>query len=295
MEQRKFCIVGLGLLGGSYAMALARAGCRVTGIDVRAEAVRYALENGLIADGAAAGDARVPALLGEAEVVVLGLYPGAMAPWVETHGGFLAPGALVTDVCGVKCAVVRRVQALLRPDVEFIPCHPMAGREVSGVEHADCAMFRQANFLITPTEKNTAQAIAFAEELGRTLGFAHITVLSCEEHDRMIGYVSQLAHVIAVALMNANDDPALPRTTGDSFRDLTRIAKINEHLWSELFFANRDVLVGEIDQFCAEMGRLRAALTGGDEAALKEMLRRAAERRREFDRIERAPLEEKRP
>lgn len=284
MKQREFCIVGLGLLGGSYAMALSRAGGRVTAVDVRREALEYAKEQGWIQAGALPEDA--PALLHDAQVIVLGLYPQDIMPWIMQYQQHFRPGVLLTDVCGVKRAVVSRVQEILRPDAELIACHPMAGKEVSGVEYADCAIFRPANFLITPTEKNTPEAIQFAHELGKTLGFARITELSCEKHDEMIGYVSQLTHAIAVALMNANDDPELPLTTGDSFRDLTRIAKINDKLWSELFLENSDLLIQEIDRFSQELQKMRTALQQEDKETLCTMFRASTERRRLFDRTE---------
>lgn len=278
---KQICIVGLGLLGGSYAMGLTRAGCTVSAVDVRAEAIRYALENGLIA----AGTAEDPApLLQKADAVVLGLYPRALVEWLQSHQALFKPGALVTDVCGVKGGIVEEIQSFLRPDVEFIASHPMAGREVSGVEYADCEIFRPANFIIVPTEKNTPRGVAFARALAETLGFAHITQLSPAEHDKMIGYVSQLTHAIAVSLMNATDNTHLAEYTGDSFRDLTRIAKINEQLWSELFLANRENLIAEIDQFAASLAGLRQALANGDEAELRRLFRQSTARRRRFDR-----------
>lgn len=281
MEQRNFCIVGLGLLGGSYARGLTEAGCRVTAVDVRGEAIRFALDKGWIARGTTE-DARP--LLEQAEAVVLGLYPHALIDWVRANARFLRPGTLVTDVCGVKQAVVGPVQNAMPEGVEFIASHPMAGKEVSGVEYADSAIFRQANFIITPTERNTPRGIAFARQLAETLGFAHIAQLSCAEHDRMIGYVSQLTHAIAVSLMNANGDPRLCEFTGDSFRDLTRIARINEHLWSELFLLNRDALCAEIEQFEASLTDLKEKLQAGDEEGLKDLFRRSTARRAMFDR-----------
>ena len=170
MEQRNFCIVGLGLLGGSYARGLTEAGCRVTAVDVRGEAIRFALDKGWIAQGTTE-DARP--LLEQAEAVVLGLYPHALIDWVRANARFLRPGTLVTDVCGVKQAVVGPVQDAMPEGVEFIASHPMAGKEVSGVEYADSAIFRPANFIITPTERNTPRGIAFARQLAETLGFAH--------------------------------------------------------------------------------------------------------------------------
>lgn len=280
MIPQNFCIVGLGLLGGSYAQALTAAGCRVTAVDVRPEAIAFAREKGWIAAGAVEG---FGPLLGQADAVVLGLYPHALVPWLRENQHLLKPGAYLSDVCGVKRCVVREAQALLRPDVEFVPCHPMAGREVSGVEHADAAIFRPANFIITPTEKNTPAGLAFAEELARTLGFAHVCRLTCEEHDKMVGYVSQLTHAIAVSLMNANDDPHLAEYTGDSFRDLTRIAKINEDLWAELFFSNKDLLAAEIAQFEAALTDLKEKLEQDDVEGIKGLFRKSTARRRLFD------------
>lgn len=281
MDKMNFCIVGLGLLGGSYAMALTEKGHTVTAVDVREAAIDWARRRGIITEGATDG---FEPLLERADAVVICLYPDIAAPWLREHQKHFKPGVLITDVCGVKGHYVDEVQSFLREDAEFIACHPMAGREVSGVEYADCAMFRVANFLITPTAKNTRRGIAFAHALADDLGFARVTELTCAEHDKVIGYVSQLTHAIAVSLMNANDDPHLVDYTGDSFRDLTRIAKINDKLWSELFFANREVLCGEIDAFTASLLDLREKLSTGDEAGLRALFVKSTERRRLFDK-----------
>ncbi len=281
MDKMNFCIVGLGLLGGSYAMALTEKGHTVTAVDVREAAIDWARRRGIITEGATDG---FEPLLERADAVVICLYPDIAAPWLREHQKHFKPGVLITDVCGVKGHYVDEVQSFLREDAEFIACHPMAGREVSGVEYADCAMFRVANFLITPTAKNTRRGIAFAHALADDLGFARVTELTCAEHDKVIGYVSQLTHAIAVSLMNANDDPHLVDYTGDSFRDLTRIAKINDKLWSELFFANREVLCGEIDAFTASLLDLREKLATGDEAGLRALFVKSTERRRLFDK-----------
>lgn len=281
MDKMNFCIVGLGLLGGSYAMALTEKGHTVTAVDVRGEAIDWARRRGIITEGATVG---FEPLLERADALVVCLYPDIAAPWLREHQKHFKPGVLITDVCGVKGHYVDEVQSFLREDAEFIACHPMAGREVSGVEYADCAMFRVANFLITPTAKNTRRGIAFAHALADDLGFARVTELTCAEHDKVIGYVSQLTHAIAVSLMNANDDPHLVDYTGDSFRDLTRIAKINDKLWSELFFANREVLCDEIDAFTASLLDLREKLAAGDEAGLRALFVKSTERRRLFDK-----------
>ena len=159
--------------------------------------------------------------------------------WYATYQKYMKPHAFLTDVSGVKRNIVERIQSILREDLEFCASHPMAGKEVSGVKYADDAIFHIANFIITTTAKNTETAIATLKEFASILGFTNIYVLTPEEHDEMVGFVSQLTHVIAVSLMNTNDNTHLVEYTGDSFRDLTRIAKINENLWLSLIHISR--------------------------------------------------------
>jgi prephenate dehydrogenase len=172
---------------------------------------------------------------------------------------------------------------MLRPDLEFIAAHPMAGREVSGVRNADDRIFLNANYIVTPTEKNTPEAVEWCKALGRLLGCRKISVLSPEEHDRMIGFVSQLTHCIAVALMTCSDNTHLVDYTGDSFRDLTRIAKINEGMWSELFLLNKDELIGQMDLFMKELTDIRTMLSEHDRDGLMEKMRLSTRRRGYFD------------
>ena len=273
-------IVGLGLIGGSYARALTRDGYRVSAIDRDPAAIAYALGEGILSAGAVTPD---PALLGEADLVVLALYPHTLVDWVREHQGALKPGAVLTDVTGVKGEVVYRVQACLRQDLEFIAAHPMAGRELPGVQYSTADLFRGANYLVVPTPKNTPGAIALCRSLGQTLGCARVTELTPESHDEMIGFVSQLPHCIAVALMIANDDQHLEDFEGDSFRDLTRIAKINDELWSELFLSNRRALIRQIDEFLHAMEGLRSMIAEGDREGLRTVMRRAHARRAKFE------------
>ena len=276
----RFLIVGLGLMGGSYAYALSKQGYHVTAIERNQASIDYALAHHIIAQGAVFD----PALIEQADVILFGLYPNAMVEWLTQYRSYIKEGCLISDVCGVKTGVLERAQELIGDHGEFIGSHPMAGKEVSGVQYANDEMFKQANFIITPTASNSEQAIAFMKEFAQILGFAHISVLSAQKHDEMIGYVSQLTHAIAISLMNANDDPQLVNYTGDSFRDLTRIAKINETLWSELFFLNKDNLIREIDEFAAALDALKQSLIHEDEQRLKEMMILSTQRRKTFDR-----------
>jgi len=275
--------VGLGLLGGSYAKALKKQGCTVEAVTRSQDSIDYALEQGIIDGGAAFPD---PDIIGRADVVVLALYPEVLLGWVKENQRYFKPGALITDVTGVKGCVVYDLQAMLRQDVEFIAAHPMAGRETLGVRNADDGIFRGANYIVTPTDKNTPQAIEACEQLGRMLGFARISRLSPQDHDRMIGFVSQLTHCIAVTLMTCNDIEHLERYTGDSFRDLTRIAKINDEMWSQLFLANRPALLEQMDQFSAQFQKLRDQLAAGDTQAMRDMMRRSTLRRKAIEKQE---------
>lgn len=280
-KNTRFLIVGLGLLGGSYAKALKKQGCTVEAVTRTRDSIDYALEQGII-DGGAAFPA--PEIIGRADVVVLALYPEVLLDWVSENQKFFKPGALITDVTGVKGCVVYDLQAMLRQDVEFIGAHPMAGRETLGVRNADDGIFRGANYIVTPTDKNTSEAIEACEQLGRMLGFARISRLSPEDHDRMIGFVSQLTHCIAVTLMTCNDIEYLERYTGDSFRDLTRIAKINDEMWSQLFLANRPALLEQMDQFSAQFQTLRDQLAAGDVEGMRAMMRRSTARRKAIEK-----------
>ena len=280
-KDTRFLIVGLGLLGGSYAKALKKQGFLVEAVTRSQSTIDYALEQGIIDGGAAFPD---PEIIGRADFVVLAMYPQTLLDWVKAHQRYFKPGALITDVTGVKTCVVEPVQQMLRPDVEFIAAHPMAGRETLGVRNADDSIFRGANYIVTPTEKNTPQAIEACEELGRVLGFARVSRLTPEKHDEMIGFVSQLTHAIAVALMTCNDIEGLEKYTGDSFRDLTRIAKINDEMWSELFLANREALLEQMDQFAAQFALMRQQLAEGDREGMREVMRRSTVRRKALEK-----------
>lgn len=278
---KKILIVGLGLLGGSYAMALHRQGYRVTAITLDQDSVNYALDADMIDAGATRVD---PALVGEADLVVFALYPHVFLEWIEGNQHLFKPGAVITDVTGVKSCIVDRIQSMLRPDVEFIAAHPMAGRECSGVRNATDRIFHGANYVVTPTERNTSGAVELCEDLGRTLGFARISRLSPTDHDEIIAFVSQLTHCIAVSLMTCQQTEHLEDYTGDSFRDLTRIARLNDEMWSELFLLNKDALLAQMKRFEDELDRLRGLLETNDVEGLRAMMRYSTERRALFDK-----------
>lgn len=277
----KILIIGLGLLGGSYAWALTEKGFEVGAIDISDDAVSYAVDNGIIAHGQTVPTADY---VGKFDLAVFALYPKDFIEWIKKYQQLFKSGVLITDVTGVKCSVVYEVQKLLRSDLEYVGAHPMAGREVSGVKNATPKLFTGANYIVTPTEPNTEDAIRRTEELGRIIGCSRISRLSPEQHDEMIGFLSQLTHCIAVSLMTCKESHHLADYTGDSFRDLTRIAKINENMWSELFLANKDQLLAQMDLFLNNFKKMRDALQNGDADELRRMMRLSTERRKYFDK-----------
>lgn len=279
----KILIVGLGLLGGSYAMSLTKQGYHVKAITRSHASVEYALDEGLVEY---ATNEVEESVVGEADLVVFALYPHVFKEWVEEYQKFFKSGAIITDVTGVKSCIVYDIQNILRNDVEFIAAHPMAGRERSGVQNSDDSIFRGANYVVVPTEKNTSDAIELCRNLGEILGFARISELSPEDHDKIIAFVSQLTHCIAIALMTCQTTPHLEEYTGDSFRDLTRIARLNDDMWSELFLLNRDALINEMNLFEGELDRLKSLLLAGDREGLREMMRYSTARRAIFDKPE---------
>ena len=280
-KDTKILIIGLGVIGGSYAKALSDKGYKVKCITKEIADIRYGLEHGMICYGTAEVE---PELVNESELIIFALYPTAFINWVKKHQHLFSSGTVITDVTGVKSEVVYKVQEILREDVEYIPAHPMAGRERSGVEYADPAVFNGANYIVTPTEKNSLEAIKLCKALGEELGFLRISELSPEEHDEMIAFLSQLTHIIAVTLMNCNDADGLEKYTGDSFRDLTRIAKINDRMWSELFLMNKETLLREMDRFIEEFTEFREYLANGDGKRMREKMRSSSARRALFDK-----------
>lgn len=277
----KILIVGLGVIGGGYAKALTSSGYRVRCITENPKDIEYALAHGMIESGTHLIDEE---LIRDSELIIFALYPNIFREWVEKYQHLFSPSTVITDVTGVKSGIVREIQEILRPDVEFISAHPMAGREKSGVEFSDTEVFRGANYIVVPTEKNTDGAIKICKRLGEILGFARISELSIEEHDAMIAFLSQLTHCIAVTLMNSNSSQGLERYTGDSFRDLTRIAKINDLMWSELFMLNKEALLREMDAFAEKFAEFRNMLADSDSDGMRREMRSATARRELFDK-----------
>lgn len=277
----KVLIVGLGLIGGSYAKALTKNGFEVGAITKYKQDIEYAIENKIIAHGRTRV---VKSYIKQFDIVIFALYPKIFLKWIEKYPNYFKENAIISDVTGVKSEVVKKIQSLLPDNVEFIAAHPMAGKEVYGIKNSDENIFKNANYIITPTKKNSQHGIDVARQIGEILQFANISVLTCKQHDEMIAFLSQLTHCIAVALMTCKPSHHLKEYTGDSFRDLTRIANINENMWSELFLMNKKELIKQMDLFLNEFIKLKENIQNEDINEMKRQMRLSTKRRKYFNK-----------
>lgn len=273
-------IVGLGAIGGSFAMSLTKKGYeRIIGIDIDEQTIDYALKEQIIHEGMTVPEEG----LKEADVIMLTLYPSQIAPFVEQYRSYFKQGVVLTDVTGVKTSIIKETSRVLPDHSDFIFAHPMRGSEKKGIAGASADKFKGANALITPLPQNKEENLTRIEQLYRDAGFSTLTRVTPEKHDEQIAYVSQLMHALSVSVVNssqASDDTLL--FAGNSFQELTRIADINDSLWSELFLNNKEALLQSIMSFEAQLETFKQALEADHEEALKDFLIRARDQRRDW-------------
>ena len=262
----KIVVYGLGIIGASLCMALTRAGHTVYGKNRSRAPVAYALERRMIA-----GEAQTYA---GADAVFLALPPDVTAR--ELDEGKFDEGTVVCDICGVKACLETLVYA--KPRVyRYVGLHPMAGKETSGIRSADARLFEGANLVITPCARTDAEALSCVRTLAREMGFGRIVECSAEEHDRKIALTSQLAHIVSNAYAKSEQAQACAGFTGGSFQDMTRIAGVDERMWTQPYRANRENLLGELDGLIARLGEYREALARDDGEVLSALLREGRE------------------
>ena len=264
-------IIGLGVVGGAFAEGLKNIGVgEVYGDDIDTQTLTKAKAKGVIDEGFL--NAKIP--ISNSDIVIISLYPNLLKNFMEENIEFFKEGSIVTDAVGIKSKIIDELKPILEKSknkIDFIFGHPMAGREKRGIDFADSKVFQNANYILINDIENKKENIDLFENLIHKLGFKNINFLTKEEHDEIIAFTSQLTHAIAVALMNSDDEKyETNKYIGDSFRDLTRIAKINEDLWSELFLGNKDNLLKMIEQFEKKLEVIKKALNDEDGEKLKE-------------------------
>ena len=277
-------IVGLGVIGAAFAESFKNIGIKtVYGIDIDEMTIRKAEDKGIITKGYL--ETKEP--LEKSNLVIITLYPNLMKSFFINNIKNFKENAVITDVVGIKEKIVKDIKPIIeknRKDIDFIFGHPMAGREKRGIDFADSKVFKDANYIIIKDEKNKKENLELLSELVECMGFKKVSFLTAQEHDEIIAFTSQLTHAIAVSLVNSDSQKYdTNRFIGDSYRDLTRIAKINEDLWSELFIGNRDNLLNMIEQFEKELDIIKDALKNKDLGTLKEKFIISTRRREKID------------
>ena len=278
----KTAVIGLGLIGGSIAKAVKETTDHVVcGTDLVQSVILRAKLIGAIDEELTIEQ------LSSCETVILALYPKDAVRWLKENAGHIAKGALVVDCCGVKKYVCDRVRDLAEEHgFVFIGGHPMAGRERSGFEFSTSEMFCKASMILTPYPDTDIRDIERAKKFFLAIGFGHITIRTPEEHDRIIAYTSQLAHVLSNAYIKSPTAPYHSGLSAGSFRDMTRVATLNPQMWTELFFENRDHLITEIDALAERLTEYSRALKANDEDALRRLLEDGVMMKALCDRME---------
>lgn len=277
IKDKNILIIGLGVVGGSYAMALSGAGYKnVYAVNRSESSVKKALEMGIIKGGSTNAED----FAGSADIAVIAVYPTGAEECARNLGRLMKKGSLVTDVLGIKRYYSQKISAVLPDYIDYVPAHPMAGREKRGLDYASADVLKGANFIITPIDRSSSEGIEAVRQLAKDMGFGKIRTLTPDEHDRVIAYTSQLPHALAVSLINSDEeDSNTGDFIGDSFRDLTRIAEINADLWQELFIGNRENLLAAIDMFTAQLSSIRAAVGDMDKESLVKQFEKSSARR----------------
>ena len=276
----KILIVGLGVIGGGYAMALKEAGySEVYGIDTNEETLKKAKEMKIIKEGFTREDE----IINEMNLIILAIYPNLVKDFIVKNKNKFKENALITDVTGIKQLFINDIVEILPQNIDFVFAHPMAGRENKGIDYATNKVFQDANFLIVETKKNKEENIRKIENLAKEMGFKHIKRTTPAFHDEMIAFTSQLPHVLAVALTNSDiENRNTGEFIGDSYRDLTRIANMNEKLWSLLFLGNKKNLLEAMNNFEAEFDKIKKCIEENDEKNLQKLFIKSTLRREQL-------------
>lgn len=273
------CIVGLGLMGSSLAYALA--GFRdavLTGVDADPAVVEKALAKGAV-DRAST---ELLDLAPEADLIIFCVYAHHIPGLLERCMTYLKPGAVVTDICGVKTGLYEAILPLPRTDVDYIGVHPMAGKERDGFDNGEASIFRNTGFILCPLESTQPESVTLMKELAAHIGATKITVTDYRRHDEIIAYTSDLMHIASAGLCVDFHPDLTSAFTAGAFRDCTRVADINADAWTELLLSNGPNVVNALDRYLDSLSRMRRALTDRDDDALHDLLERAGHNKREM-------------
>ncbi|MHC1684862.1 MAG: prephenate dehydrogenase [Clostridiaceae bacterium] len=269
-------VVGLGLIGGSLAMALRELSPKALyAVDINEETIRDAKARGVIDEGY--NNPEIP--LKKSDLVIISLYPNDSLKFIKDNVDNFKQGAIVTDTVGIKEKMMMAVSDLERKNFDFIGGHPMAGKEVSSFKNATKDLFVGASYIFTPSEDSKVENIKLLEDIARGIGCSQVVTVDCKKHDEIIAYTSQIAHVIAVAMVENNLFSQSKGFTAGSFRDVTRVANINANLWSELMIENKESLVEQIEVFQENLEKIKTAINNENYEDLKDIFKRSSSKK----------------
>ncbi len=273
-------IVGLGLIGGSLAKALRTyTDCTILAYNRSWETLQQAMDEGVV------NAPLTPDRLAECDLVIVALYPQATVAYITEHRDRFRKGGLVMDCGGVKGIVCDPLEPVVRESgFTFVGGHPMAGIEKSGYSNAFPDLFQGASLILTPYPDTDPAAVSAIWDMLSPLGFARLTRSTPAEHDHIIAYTSQLAHVVSCAYVGSPSAPRFPGFSAGSFKDMTRVAQLNEDMWAELFLENQDALVREIDTLVEELAAFAYTIRRGNRENLRDMLKHAREIKEAIDK-----------
>ena len=271
-------IVGLGLIGGSFAKAYHEAGARVLAHNRSRSTLEFAILSGAV-DGELTREN-----IGQCDLVLVAVYPQAALAYLEEMGPCIGSGPVVMDCCGTKRVICRAAFPLARKyGFTFLGGHPMAGTQYSGFKYARSNLYHNAPMVIVPPDFDDIALLERAKELLAPAGFGRISITTAEKHDQMIAFTSQMAHVVSNAYIKSPTAGSHKGFSAGSYKDMTRVAWLNPGMWAELFLENSDYLLQELDIFLGSMQRYKAALEAGDREELIRLLEEGKRRKEEVD------------
>ena len=274
----KVGILGLGLIGGSMARAYAVAGHTVYAADLDESTLSFAMLSGAV--HGRLDEETIPAC----ELLLLAIYPGGSAKWLEDNGRLVDSGALVLDLCGIKQEVCKRCFPVARKyGFTFVGGHPMAGSHFSGFKYSRADLYKGAPMVLVPPRFDDIDLLQRVKDAMAPCGFGMFSVTTAEEHDRMIAFTSQMPHVLSNAFIKSPTARQHKGFSAGSYKDLTRVAWLNPSMWAELFLENKDNLLHELDIFMAHLNEYRDAMARDDLPALTRLLDEGRRRKEEVD------------
>lgn len=275
--KKTILIAGLGLIGGSMANAIrVQTNCRILGYDISPKVCNDALDQGVIDEIADSSE------FNRADIIIVAVYPDATIEFIKSHVQNFKKGSVIVDLCGIKGYICDKVTDAVREHgIHFIGGHPMAGREFSGFDYALADLYNGASMILVP-QNEQKEIVEQLRQFFLVLGFKKVFCTTAEKHDNMISFTSQLAHVVSSSYIKSPEAEKQEGFSAGSYKDLTRVAYLNENMWTELFVGNSKPLVREIDEIIKHLTEYRNAIAAEDKEELRSLLKDGSDRKKNF-------------